>query len=220
MFPNYRLLGVLQTNVSQVVPWNYRELIQGWIYKNLGQGKEKIHKAPYSLFTFSFTTPVYEFDENGLKAETWCLRIASAHQQLLEALEIKLKKGLRLDSQFFSPVMVTREILTEQNQFVSDPILVLSQDGSRFLDPFKDANFDLAVTVALQKRWEYFTEQAAPEIKFNYTTKPRIRKAEYKNRTMLAFQGDVVLDTTSEMLNFAQCVGLGNKPSCGLGMVV
>ena len=35
----------VRTSDEILIPWNYREMVQGWIYKHLGSFGEQIHEA-------------------------------------------------------------------------------------------------------------------------------------------------------------------------------
>lgn len=137
--PNYRLLSMLRTPQRELVPWNYRELIQGWIYKHLGDTGRQIHDAPFSLFTFSLSTPDYKATQEGLVSDTWLLRIASAHQDVLDALEKEIAYGIQINNRDFQAVIVTKEIFAETTALESNPILnifINTTDDSEVMEIF------------------------------------------------------------------------------------
>ncbi|WP_054692406.1 CRISPR-associated endoribonuclease Cas6 [Syntrophomonas palmitatica] len=217
--PNYRLLGILRSE-SITMPWRYRELVQGWIYEHLGELGKTIHDAPFSLFTYSFSSPTYAITDQGIKSELWCFRIASVYKEVLERLEQELNQGIELNNIYFTPLLVSKELLVNQDRFASDPIIVFSRDKEkRFLNPIIDQDFGKAVAASLKKRYEYYTGKPSPEVSFRFVTQPIARKLQYQNRRLIGFQGDIVLETTPEMRKFAQCIGLGVKTSCGMGMI-
>lgn len=223
--PNYRLLAMLQTQNKELMSWNYRELMQGWIYKQIKDCNQNVHGDRYSLFTFSQNTPHYQATPEGILADTWLIRIASAHQGVLDVLERKLSLGVQLGDRVYQPILVTREQFTDAPNLESEPIVTfrkaVRQEDRKYQNPLEEKeNFYAAVQASLKNRYEFFTGEIAPDIVFRFTDKPKARTISYKNRLFTAFEGGVELQTTPEMIQFAQCVGLGAKPSCGLGMVV
>jgi len=219
--PNYRLMGMLRSPQEELVPWNYRELIQGWIYKHLGSIREQVHNALFSLFTFSFAAPSYTITEAGISSDTWLIRIASAHQEILDTIEKQLSKGIELDNKKFDALAVVREIFTDEPVLFSNPIVTFDKQTKQYQNALKQTeSFNAAVAASLANRWKYFTGEPSPKIVFSFKEPPRVRKIQYKNRLMVGFEGIVELQTAPEMIQFAQCVGLGAKPSCGMGLVV
>jgi len=219
--PNCRLLGILRTPNKELLGWGYREHIQGWIYHNIGHMADSIHKAPYSLFTFSLSASEYQVVNTGLVSDTWMLRIASAHQEILDNLENKLARGMNICGIKFQPVIITKELLSSSSMLESNPIVTFHKTSKKQRNPFKQVDeYQDAVTTALANRWFYHTGTPAPEILFTFRERPRPHKVQYKNRRLIGYAGGIELRSTPEIIQFAQCVGLGSKTSCGLGMVV
>lgn len=219
--PHYRLLAMMECLKPGPIPWNYREQVQGWIYNHLDDIGTAIHEAPFSLFSFSLVSPSYRTSAQGIIGSTWLLRISSAHQELLDKLEPKLEHGLILGNTSLRPHLVTRELFCDSERLSSSPIVTMAKETKRYQDPIKqEQEFQAAVATSLANRWKFFTGTPAPEISFRFTDKPVSRKIRYKNRLMTGYEGNVELTTTPELIQFAQCVGLGAKTSCGIGMVV
>lgn len=219
--PSYRLLSMLRTSQKTVIPWTYRESLQGWIYKHMGSIGEQIHSAPFSLFTFSLSAPSYKITKTGISSDTWLLRLASAHQEVLDIMEQELTRGVELDGEKLSPVVITKELFTDEPILSSSPIVTFEKQTQKYQNPLKqDKEFCLAVAASLANRWKFFTGEPSPEIQFTFKEQPVARKILYRNRYLTGFEGMVELKTVPEVIRFAQCVGLGAKTSCGLGMVV
>lgn len=219
--PSYRLLSMLRTSQKTVIPWTYRESLQGWIYKHMGSIGEQIHSAPFSLFTFSLTAPSYKITKTGILSDTWLLRIASAHQEVLDILEKELAQGIELDGTKLGAVVVTRELFTDDSTLSSSPIVTFTKDTKKYQNPLlQGEEFSEAVVASLANRWKFFTGASSPEISFSFKGQPKPRKILYKNRCLIGYEGIVELRSDPEMIRFSQCVGLGAKTSCGLGMVV
>lgn len=219
--PSYRLLSMLRTSQKTVIPWTYRESLQGWIYKHMGSIGEQIHSAPFSLFTFSLSAPTYQITKEGIITDTWLLRLASAHQQILDTMEKELAQGIELDGTKLGAVVVTRELFTDDSTLSSSPIVTFTKDTKKYQNPLlQGEEFSEAVVASLANRWKFFTGASSPEISFSFKGQPKPRKILYKNRCLIGYEGIVELRSDPEMIRFSQCVGLGAKTSCGLGMVV
>ena len=219
--PHYRILSMLRTSDEILIPWNYREMVQGWIYKHLGSFGEQIHDAPFSLFTFSLSAPTYQISKKGIIADTWLLRLASAHQEILDTIEKELTHGVKLDGKRLDAVFITKELFTDKPALSSSPIITFAKQTKKYQNPLlQKEDFYAAVAASLANRWEYFTGSSSPEIVFSFKGRPQPRKIQYKNRFLIGYEGDIRLISNPEIIQFAQCVGLGAKASCGLGMVV
>ena len=206
--PNHRLLAILNTPRSELMQWNYREQVQGWIYNQLGDIAVAIHDAPFSLFTFSLYTPLYRVVPQGLISHSWLLRIASAHHEVLDRLEAGLGQGMNLGEVKLQPQLVTRELFSDTGNLSSSPIITFDKETKRYQNPLEqEQQFQEAVKASLANRWKYYTESPAPEIDFKFTAKPKARKIQYKNRLLIGFEGDVELKASTELIQYAQCVG-------------
>jgi len=219
----HRLSIVLQTPPRAQVDNSYRELLQGYIYRVLREQPfgDAVHSSKYSLFTYQL------FPIGGERADgrlisttgTWILRIASAYEEILNIVEEKAYKNkITIGQTEFNTVLTAREPFNSCADFEVDSVLVFSKD-KKFLLAW-EPGYTEAVTTALAKRWEYLTNSQAPEIRFEFTEKPIVKKEQYKRRYLLTHSGSIHIESTPEMIKFVQSVGLGHKTSCGFGMVV
>ncbi len=219
--PNYRILTILSG--QEKLPWNYHELVQGWLYKCIKGTPlgDKTHAAKYSLFNYCLTAlePIAEKESLSSGNGLWMLRITSASDELLNLFltNIKKQKIVILGEAKLTLNMVVQEQFSTSELLMAEPILVFGKD-KRMLDAH-ETEFAEAVTNSLKKKWEYYFGTEMPPVQFSFTEPPKRKLVQYKERLLLSFQGEVYLQTKKEVINFAQCVGLGNKPSCGFGMV-
>lgn len=202
--------------------WNFRELAQKALYRLFSVAGRTAHADRYSLFAFSLRPVEPAATAAGLRSRNsaWVLRLSSARQDLLDQAMAALKEAcalqvgeytLRLSSVHGVP-LVPRQV------FDADPILAFRPDGSGFWDP-DQPEFSAAVTAALARRWVHHTGRPFPGAAFRFLEwSPKL--AQYKNRDLLAFGGAVRLSAPAAVVRFAQCVGLGHKPSCGFGMLL
>lgn len=150
---------------------------------------------------------------------TWILRIASAYEEVLTILEQAAREGkVQIGDNEFKTVLVAREPLHISSEYEVDSVLVFDKE-KKFLLAWEDG-YEEAIVGAIKNRWEFMYQTKAPEVSFEFTEKPRVYAQNYKNRKLLTHHGTIHLESTPEMLKFIQCVGLGQKESCGFGMVV
>lgn len=219
--PEYRVTAII---AGTTLPWNYNELVQGWIYDHLLKtplGRE-VHSARYSLFNYSIIPLAPAADEKGCSSTVgcWMLRVASANQQLLDLIEENLNKesNFTLNHIKMQVVQTLREHLSDFPIMSAQPILIFGNDD-KFITPAHE-NFNPSVAICLRNRWEYLFGTTMPPAEFSFVEKPKQKLIQYKGRNLLAFCGQARLNTKPIVLQFAQCVGLGRKPSCGFGMVM
>lgn len=222
--PNYRLATFLHSNAS--IPWDYRELVQGWIYESLKTPLgEKIHDDKYSLFSFSLIPMQPCADEKGLSSKTglWIFRLASAYEEMLTTISSKLKQGstLNIGNQKLTVVETIQEVLSNNSILEARPIVVVDIVTKKMLTPAED-NFSKFIIRGLEKKWEFCfrQEKSLPQVKFNYAEPPYSRLAFYRGRRLLCYGGAVRLETSPEMLRLIQCAGIGMKSPCGFGMAL
>lgn len=218
----YRVRVDLAGDPGKALPWGYRSGVLGWLYgvmEAAGLPRDG-HRSRYSLFTFSLQPAEPLRGPEGLRSASggWVLRVASAREEVLRALE-----GLPEVADFGVPMRVlgvALEPLADKAVFQAvEPILVMRPDGA-FVTPEED-DFSRGVRECLVRRYRYWAgRDPEGEVLFSFTGRPRRHLVRVYGRDYLAFGGPVRVSAPRELRLFAQCVGLGRKPSCGLGMVV
>lgn len=226
--PDYRL--AVQLSGPKKIPYNHQELIQNKIYSEYLFGTmlgEKIHKDKYSLFTYSLLANDPKFTKSGFVSQDgkWIFRFASAYRDLLQILEnvfINYPTVELFPKYVFKVRGIYKEPLMERNIFQSQPILEIDRKGEKFITPDNKEFFE-AVVEGLYKRHEFFhgvrpRENAIKSIRF--TKKPRQKLIAYKQRNLLSFAGPIKIEGDADVIKFAQCIGLGQLPSAGFGMLI
>lgn len=222
--PKYRLAIFLES--KERLPFDFREHVQGWIYRqclgDTGTG-EKMHKSPYPCYTFALIPQDPEATKQGVRSLSgfWILHIGSAYMQVLDEIEewVKNKKKVNWAETNFDIKGVFYQPLQTQVQYVARPILIISKEEKKFMTP-ESEDFATAVVQGLKNRYFHRTGEKAKDLAFRFVGKPRKKLVQYKRRNLLAFEGDVRLRGDKTMIQFAQMVGLGQKPGAGLGMLI
>ncbi len=220
----YRVAAFLAAPVKAELPWGWRERAQRLVYGLLGDSGADVHGARYSLFTFSLLPrePVFGVRGLGSRAGRWVFRFASARRECAEAVYAKLLRmsALSLGGVSFSLEGLQKEPLADKAVFIAQPIVVLRRDKNGFV-PAEDPSFRVAVVDALARRYEFWRGEPVPGgFDFSFTGRPRQKLIQYRGRNLVGFSGTVKLSGPKEVRLFAQAVGLGQKPSAGLGMVM
>lgn len=224
--PDYRL--AVQLSGVKSVHYSHFEEIQKKIYADYLFGTalgEKIHKDKYSLFTFSLLAAKPIFKKEGLFSTdgNWTFRFASAYRDLLLILEnafncktVELLKGYE-----FAVKGVYKEPLMVRNIFQTMPIFMTDKEKN-FLTPRSELYYK-GIIEGLYNRYEFYNNERPSEDAIKnilFMQKPRQKLIAYKNRNLLSFAGPIKITGDEELIKFAQCVGLGQMPSAGFGMII
>lgn len=225
--PDYRLIISLQSHDKHLLPWNYREHVQQWIYAKCLDGTimgQRLHNARYTLYTYALLPVKPWFKGGGLYAEEgiWFLYVASALREFLHTIEVTVNSLPTLDivpGITFEVIQVGRQPLVNKNLFASQPIFIEDCKSRAWRDP-SQPEFSQGVVKALANRFEYLFDMDPGPISFRFVGTPRKKMIQYKGQDFLAFAGDIRLSGSTMVRNLAQCVGLGMKPSAGFGMLL
>lgn len=224
--PDSRL--AVKLSGPEMIDYSYLEEIQNLLYSQVFFGTAigaKVHKDKFSLFTYSLLADEPIFRKDGFVSVdgNWTFRFASAYRDLLSILEnyLNCKTVELLKGKTFEIKGVYKEPLMERNIFQTLPILVINRDKN-FVSPDKD-EFYVAIREGLYNRYEFYngTRPNDNSIKsINFTQRPRKKLIAYKNRNLLSFAGSIKITGDQEVIKFAQCTGLGQLPSAGMGMLI
>lgn len=232
--PRHRVAAKLAAPRGTALPWGWRGDGQRAAYLLMGRAGDGAHGTRYGLFTFSLEPrePIYAAAGLMSACGEWVFRLASARPEILDAVEAALSDpgspGGRALAGLLGPraelVDVAREPLpADRRVFRAQPILVFAREGEgpwAFLRPDHEG-FPRAVAAALARRWEFWCGRKwVGRIEFSFAERPRQKLIQFRGRGLMAWAGLVRLEAPAPMRMFAQCVGLGHKPSAGLGMLV
>lgn len=232
--PRHRLAAEIAAPPGATLPWGWRDAGQAAAYRLMGRAGDEAHRARYGLFTFCLLPREAIYSAIGLRSACgrWTFRLASARPEALEAAEAALadpgSPGARALLALLGPraelLGVRREPLAAGRRvFRAQPILVFSrqEEGPWAFLPPSHEGFARAVAGALARRWEHlFGSPWVGRIGFSFCGEPRRKLIQFRGRGLVAWSGAVRLDAPEGMLLFAQAVGLGHKPSAGLGMIL
>ncbi|SMB96059.1 CRISPR-associated endoribonuclease Cas6 [Thermanaeromonas toyohensis ToBE] len=225
VLPKSRIVTVMLSKPGARIPWCWRDYVQPWLYGFIDDGG-RVHTAKYSLFTFSFLPvgPVFTPEGLGSQNGVWVFRFASALPWVLEMVSRGVQKSrtVKIGNAVLKPAVVTEEPLSRRATYQTGaPVLAAKLKERGFWTP-REREFADAVARSLTNRWAYLTgNEVSPEsIRFEFLGSVRQKLVQYRGRNLLAFSGIVRLGAPDEMLTFAQCVGLGQKPSCGFGFII
>lgn len=218
---SFRLHALLESQA--VLPWAWREGAQRMIYRCLDGTRtgDKIHASKFSLFTFTMAPQVPLVSEEGWESKDrlWWFRFASALPEATLLVEDALTAGkVEICGAEFRVLHVVREPFASRAVFRAEPVLAAKIKGEGFWSP-DSPEFYSAVRKSLENRWEFCTGRPMPPWGFCFLGVPRKHLLEYRGRKLLAFSGDIRVEAPEDVKLFAQAVGLGQKPSCGFGMV-
>lgn len=221
--PDYRLVIVAKT--QKAFPYNYREHVQGWLYHQCLMDTEigeKMHNLPYPNYNFALIPQFPKDTKNGLSSNTgyWMLFVSSVYQEFLKQVEYWIFAN---NQATWGNVTVEfkglyHQPITEQTQFIVQPIVVLSKDKSRFVTP-EETIFAEAICKGISNRYYSHTGKIHQKFWFKFLGTPHKKLIQYKQRNLISFGGNVRLGGSPVMIKFAQMVGLGQKPGAGMGML-
>lgn len=232
--PRHRLAVEILAPPEATLPWGWRDAGQAAAYLLMDRAGDAVHGARYGLFTFSLVPREPIFGAAGLRSACgrWTFRFASARREALEVAEATMAHpawpGASALLALLGPraelLGARREPLVARRRiFRAQPILVFAREGESpwaFLPP-QHEGFARAVAGALARRWEHLLGLPwSGRIGFRFVGEPRQKLIQFRGRGLVAWAGAVRLDAPEEMLLFAQAVGLGHKPSAGLGMIL
>jgi len=234
VLPRHRLAVEILAPPGATLPWGWRDAGQAAAYLLMDRAGDAVHGARYGLFTFSLLPREPIFGAAGLRSACgrWTFRLASARREALEAAEATMAHPAWPGTRVLLALLGPRaELLGAQWEplavgrrvFRAQPILVFARKGEgpwAFLPP-EHERFARAVAGALARRWEHlFGSRWAGGTGFSFCGEPRQKLIQFRGRGLVAWAGAVRLEAPEPMLLFAQAVGLGHKPSAGLGMIL
>lgn len=228
--PDYRI-GVTLAGPRKV-PYRIHECIQGFIYNHVLGGTElgdRLHAAHRKHFSFAMNPFDGKREVDGLVSKNgqWELRISSARQDLLDHM-LKFfceEQSIAIvpSGKPFEIVNLAKEQHLNRNLFYAQTVTVRTmgpQDQRRYLHS-DDENYEVALIRSLQNCYfDFWGQKATDNIGIRFTTTPESRIIQYKNRNMLAYTGPVKITGDRDLIRFAQCVGLGHKTGCGMGLII
>lgn len=218
---NFRLFALLEGQA--VLPWAWREGVQGMVYRCFEGTRtgDKIHASKFSLFTFAMAPEVPLVSEEGWESKNrlWWFRFASALPEAVLLVADALAAGkVDICGAEFRVRQVTKEPFALRTIFRAEPVLAAKLKEEGFWSP-ESVEFYSAVRKSLENRWEFCTGRPMPPAGFVFLGVPQKHLLEYRGRKLLAFSGDIRVEAPEDVKLFMQAVGLGQKLSCGFGMV-
>lgn len=210
------------TKNKETIPFNYQPYLTGVIHKWIGEGNE-IHDT-LSLYSFSWLQNVTLNKKERLNLTSDSYFFISAYD---ESLIKKLLKGIMSDSSVCYGSVVSDIQIMENPAFsntqrflTASPVFIKRRiDNNEKHITYENASSSLYLTETLKKKLKAANlSEEGVNIKFdeNYTS-PRTKIIRYNtigNRVSIC---PVIIQGTSEQIQFAWNVGIGNSTGIGFG---
>lgn len=206
---------------DKTIPFNYQPLITGVIHKWLGKDNEFHGKS--NVFTFSWLQNTIASKE-GINLKEDAYFFISAHNPDFIR---SIVKGILKDSEIFYGIRAldiqiqkAPSFLKEASFLLASPILLKEkEEGKTRHVTYKDKDFDKLLTESFKRKLKNAEIEANNvQVLINPDSAYRSTKlVDYngiKNRTTLA---PITIRGTTEQIQYAWCVGLGNSTGIGFG---
>lgn len=210
------------TETRELIPFNYQPYLTGTIHKWIGEQND-VHDS-LSLYSFSWFQNVVVKNSKGVTITNDSYFFISAHE---EALIKQILKGVMNDSSvcygsYVSDVQIaaTPSFFGRQTFFSASPVFIKRRiDNNDKHITYEHSSSALYLTETLKKKLQAANLPAeGVSVKFDETyMNPRtkiIRYNEIGNRVSIC---PVVIEGTTEQLQFAWNVGVGNSTGIGFG---
>lgn len=206
---------------TEVIPFNYQQLLTGVIHKWIGRDNEIHGKSSYFNFSWLQNTTAVK---GGLNLKQDAYFFISAYD--VDFIK-RITKGILEDPNMFNGVRVYDVQLMEvplfetgQSFIMASPVLLKNIENSQTkYITYLDNDFEELLTERFKGKLEKagissagFSVKLDPES--TYRSTKMIKYKHINNKTTLA---PVVIEGNQEQISYAWCVGLGQSTGIGFG---
>lgn len=206
------------TKNTSPVPFDYKELVTGTIYKWLGDKKDLYHGRKHQRLTMSdlfgskMVNGKLSFDNGGN------LLISSSDEDLI----IQLCKGILKDPAMFSGIEVTnieKVQMPDFNRkcFFKTKSMIFIKEDNIFCFP-KDENFSELIKNKINKKLVFNGMESDDTIQFIFSDDDfKIKCYKYKGISNKGFTGSFMLSAKPSTKKFLYENGIGSSTAIGFG---
>lgn len=206
------------TRNTSPVPFDYKELVTGTIYKWLGEKRDLYHGRKHQRLTVSDLFGSRMVD-NHLEFNNGGNFILSTSD---EDLIMQLFRGVISDKSMFSGIEVTNIEKVEEpdfnkKSFFKTKSMIFVKEDNKFYFP-QDENFNEIIKNKVNKKLVYNGLESDDTIQFVFAEENlRIKCYKYKGISNKGFTGSFILFAKPETKKFLYENGIGSSTAIGFG---